>query len=83
MTTQAAILEFCRPAFEAENIKMLRGLQAYIDEAYVTGNCTPDTLGRAMLDAFPDSRLAEAIGLRIIDCRGSDLKLETFELLMF
>jgi hypothetical protein len=74
--TMQAIIEFCRPAFEAEDIEKLRGLQAYIDDAYVRRICTPDTLGRALLDAFPDGRLAETFGTRIIERRGGALRLK-------
>jgi hypothetical protein len=50
-----------RPAIERGDTTLLERVGSYIDEALISRQTSRGVLARAVLDAFPDSRLAELI----------------------
>jgi hypothetical protein len=62
---ESAFVQLIRPPIERDDYSLLSRVAAYINEALLGGVCTRGSLARAVLDGFPNSRLAELVAEKI------------------
>jgi hypothetical protein len=65
MYTEAQFVELMRPPIENGDETLISLIGPHVDAALISKRCTRASLARKVLDAFPDSRLAERIATMI------------------